>query len=98
MLSGHALATLPIVPARVVPDIASPGIEGWTVTRPDGKGEWIFIYTETVIFRWRERGENHECLPRLASVIVHEARRFHHGAEQRRRSAWFSSSVRGRNG
>ena len=83
LLAGPGLATLPIELASSAPDGASQGVEGWTIHRAEGQGERIVIYTESGIFRcarWpHDSFLSHECLVRLASVIVHEAWHFRHG-------------------
>jgi hypothetical protein len=71
--AGKAQASLPIFLAATTPAGASAGVEGWTVSGRDGKGERIFIYSGSAIFRCAMRGNNHRCQLRLASVIVHEA-------------------------
>jgi hypothetical protein len=82
-LAGPGLATLPIELASSTPDGASQGVEGWTLYRADGQSERILIYTRSGIFRcarWpHDDLLSHECLVRLASVIVHEAWHFRHG-------------------
>jgi hypothetical protein len=76
-LAGPRIAKLPIELASSVPDGASPGVEGWTSYRANGEGERISIYTGSAIFRCarlpHENPQSHECVLRLASVIVHEA-------------------------
>ena len=85
-LAGPGLATLPIELASSAPDGASQGVEGWTIYRADGQSERIFIYTGSGIIRcarWPHDGLlSHECLVRLASVIVHEAWHFQHGRSE----------------
>ena len=82
-LAGPGLAALPIELASSAPDGASPGVEGWIASGADGRAERIVIYTGSGIFRcakWpHDRFLSHECLIRLASVIVHEAWHFRHG-------------------
>ena len=81
LLAGRP-GRLPIALASGLPDGASQGIEGWTVPRADGKGERIFVYTGSEIFRCASKGKNYQCLLRLASVIVHEAWHFRNGASE----------------
>jgi hypothetical protein len=82
-LAGPGLSALPIELASSAPDGASPGVEGWTISGADGQAERIVIYTRSGIFRcarWPHDGPlSHECLVRLASVIVHEAWHFRYG-------------------
>jgi hypothetical protein len=82
LLSGLSVAGLPIALASVPPDGASQGIQGWTVPRADGKGEQIFVYTGSKIFRCASERRNYQCVLMLASVIVHEAWHFKHGARE----------------
>jgi len=82
-LVDRAVARLPIVLTAMMPDIASPGIQGWTSMGPDGNGERIFIYTGSDVFRCaRPSNENRQCVVKLASVIVHEAWHFRHGGSE----------------
>jgi hypothetical protein len=82
LLAGRSVAGLPIALASVLPDGASKGVEGWTIPRADGKGEQIFVYTGSEIFRCASKGENSQCVLRLASIIVHEAWHFRNGASE----------------
>ena len=86
MLTGFAIAKLPIELVSVPPNGASPGVEGWTLYRADGQGERIFVYSGSAIFRCASQPdkntESHQCLLRLASVIVHEAWHFRHGRQE----------------
>ena len=86
VLTGFAIAKLPIELASVAPDGASQGVEGWTLYRADGQGERIVVYSESAIFRCASRPdkntESHQCLLRLASVIVHEAWHFRNGRQE----------------
>jgi len=86
VLAGFAIAKLPIELASVAPNGASPGVEGWTVYGADGQGERIFVFSESEIFRCASRPdkntESHQCLLRLASVIVHEAWHFRNGRQE----------------
>jgi hypothetical protein len=83
LLAGPGLTKLPIELASSAPDGASRGVEGWTLYGTDGQSEKIFIYTGSGIFRcarWPHGDlQSHECLVRLASVIIHEAWHFRHG-------------------
>ena len=82
LLAGRS-GRLPIALASVLPDGASSrGIEGWTIPRADGKGEQIFVYTASEIFRCASKGKNYQCLLRLASIIVHEAWHFRNGGSE----------------
>src|SRR5262245_41214326 len=83
LLTSLEIGRLPIDLTSVLPDSASPGIEGWTIPRTDGKGERIFVYTGSDIFRCASKGENYQCRLRLASIIVHEAWHFKHGPSER---------------
>ena len=86
VLTGYAIAKLPIELASVAPNGASQGVEGWTLYRADGQGERIVVYSESAIFRCASRPdtntESHQCLLRLASVIVHEAWHFRNGRQE----------------
>ena len=86
VLTGYAIAKLPIELASVAPNGASQGVEGWTLYRADGQGERIVVYSESAIFRCASRPdtntESHQCLLRLASVIVHEAWHYSHGRQE----------------
>ena len=86
VLTGFAIAKLPIELASVAPNGASQGVEGWTLYRADGQGERIVVYSESAIFRCASRPdkntESHQCLLRLASVIVHEAWHFRNGRQE----------------
>ena len=83
LLAGLATAKLPISLASVKPDTASAGIQGWTTVGADGRGERIHIYNGSGLFRCaRPSNENYQCVLKLASVIVHEAWHFRHGASE----------------
>jgi len=78
-LAGESRAKLPISLTSVKPDSASAGVQGWTTVGPDGRGERVFIYSASPLFRCaRASNENYQCLVKLASVIVHEAWHFRH--------------------
>lgn len=76
VLAGFSAAKLPIVLTSVMPDIAAPGTLGWTSVGRNGKGERIFIYSNSAAFRCARAQENRQCLLKVASVIVHEAWHF----------------------
>ena len=82
VLAGGSGAGLPIVLTSVLPNGASPGVEGWTIHRADGSGEQIFVYAGSAVFRCASTGNNRQCLLRLASIIVHEAWHFKHGGNE----------------
>jgi hypothetical protein len=79
LLAGQSIATLPIVLTSIRPDTASADAQGWTSVGRDGRGEQIFLYTESASFRCaRPSSENYQCLLKLASVIVHEVWHLRH--------------------
>jgi hypothetical protein len=86
LLAGPAIAKLPIELVSVAPDGASHGVEGWTTYHGDGRGERIFVYTGSAIFscatRPGQNPESHQCVVRLASVLVHEAWHFRNGRQE----------------
>jgi len=86
LLVGPGIVKLPIELTPSAPPGATPGVEGWTSFRADGQGERIFVYTGSPVFRcaeWTLQGPgSHECVLRLASVIVHEAWHFTNGREE----------------
>lgn len=86
LLTGPAIAKLPIELASVLPDGASSGIEGWTLYRADGQGERILVYTGSKIFRCatepQQDPQRYQCALRLASVLVHEAWHFRNGRQE----------------
>ena len=80
-------AGVPIVLASILPDLASPGAEAWTVFREDGKGDRVVVYTESRVFICASRDRPvhvnpYECLLKLASIIVHEAWHFKNGPDE----------------
>jgi len=79
-LAGQAAAGIPLVLVSESPDGFSQGVQGWTTTGPDGRGDRVFLLTESPAFRCARR-ERHDfqCRLKLASVIVHEAWHFRHG-------------------
>ena len=82
-LAGRSIAKLPITLASVAPDTASTGVLGWTSVNAAGNGERIFLYTGSATFRCaRPSRENYQCVLKLASVLVHEAWHFRHGANE----------------
>jgi hypothetical protein len=82
VLAGPDVAGLPIELASVLPNAASKGAEGWTIAGDSGKGERIFVYTGSEIFRCASTRDNHECLLRLASILVHEAWHIRNGPRE----------------
>jgi hypothetical protein len=83
LLAGIATAKLPVSLASVKPDTASAGVQAWTTVGGDGRGERIYIYSGSDLFRCaRPSNENYQCLLKLASVILHEAWHFRHGASE----------------
>ena len=83
MLAGRSIAKLPIVLVSVTPDTASAGVQGWTTRDATGKAERIFLYTGSGLFRCaRPSNETYQCVLKLASVLVHEAWHFRHGANE----------------
>ena len=83
MLAGQSIAKLPIVLVSVTPDTASPGVQGWTSRDDNGKADRIFLYTGNGVFRCaRPSNGNYQCILKLASVLVHEAWHFRHGADE----------------
>jgi hypothetical protein len=86
LLAGPRIARLPIELSPLAPDGASPGVEGWTIYHADGQAERISVYTGSEIFRcarWPHLNpQSHECVMRLASVVVHEAWHFSNGRQE----------------
>jgi hypothetical protein len=86
LLVGPRIGKLPIELAPIAPDGTSHGVEGWTIYRADGQGERIAVFTGSEIFRcarWpHQNPQSHECVLRLASVIVHEAWHFSNGRQE----------------
>jgi hypothetical protein len=78
-LAGLSAAKLPIVMTSVMPDTLSPGTVGWTSVGRNGKGERIFVYSNSAAFRCARARKDRQCLLKVASVIVHEAWHFRHG-------------------
>jgi len=73
----------PVTLVSTVPPEASQGIEAWTRFGTNGSAERVFVYTGSDIFRCaRWPLSMHQCLVRLASVLVHEAWHFEHGKNQ----------------
>ena len=74
---------LPVVLASVLPHGASPTAEGWTTYAADGRGERIFVYSGSDMFRCaRWPLSMRQCLLRLASVLVHEDWHFRYGRSE----------------
>ena len=74
---------LPVALTSVLPPGASPTAEGWTVYGSDGRGERIFLYTGSDMFRcalWPR--SMRQCLLRVASVLVHEDWHCRHGRSE----------------
>jgi hypothetical protein len=68
VLAGLDRANLPITLATALPASASHGIEAWTSFDADGRGERIFIYIGSDIFRCaRWPFGMRQCRVRLAS-------------------------------
>jgi hypothetical protein len=83
LLAGSQFARLPITVTSVRPPASSEGVEGWTIFRPDGTGERIFVYAGTDFFRCASWPLSmSQCLLRVASVIVHEAWHFRNGRSE----------------
>jgi hypothetical protein len=83
LLAGRAATGVPLVLVSEAPDGASPGIQGWTTTGPDGRRDRVFLLTESPAFRCaRRERDNFQCRLKLASVIVHEAWHFRHGGDE----------------
>ena len=84
-LAGPQLyAHLPFVLVSELPRTASPGAEAWTVFDEHGKGDRIFVYTRSRTFQCASapRGDQEQCLLKLASVIVHEAWHLRNGLDE----------------
>ena len=77
-----AAAHVPIVLASAPPDGATQGVEGWTTFGETGRGEQIFVYTESETFRCARTTREFQCLLKLASIIVHEAWHFMNGRDE----------------
>src|SRR5262245_31393594 len=76
-LAGLERANLPITLVAVAPATASHGMEAWTSFDAEGKGEQIFVYTGSDMFRCaRWPLGMRQCRIRLASALVHEAWHF----------------------
>jgi hypothetical protein len=75
---------LPILLTSELPWTASPDAEAWTVFFEDGKGDRIFVYTGSRVFRCASVGHraDFQCVLKLASIIVHEAWHHEHGPEE----------------
>jgi hypothetical protein len=72
-LAGRHVVRFPITLVSVLPDGASPGIEAWAVREAAHDGR-VFVYTGSKVFLCaRMLPGNHQCLVKLASIIVHEA-------------------------
>ena len=83
LLAALDEAHLPVVLTSVLPPSASPTAEGWTTYTADGRGERIFVYTGSDMFRCaRWPLSMHQCLLRLASVLVHEDWHSRHGRSE----------------
>lgn len=84
LLAGPSVAGLPIVLAAVPPDVASRGVEAWTLHTPDGHGERIVVYSGSDVFRCASHPDrlDYQCLLKLASAIIHEAWHYRHGLEE----------------
>jgi hypothetical protein len=84
LAAGSGIASLPIELASTPPDHASRGIEAWTVFRDDGQAARILVYTASRVFRCASdpRNRGHECVLKLASIIVHEAWHFRNGQSE----------------
>ena len=82
-LSAPDRASLPITLATVAPASASRGVEAWTTYDAVGRGERIFVYTGSDMFRCASRRlAMRQCRIRLASVVVHEAWHFENGPNE----------------
>ena len=82
ILAGLDRANLPITLATVTPASASLGVEAWT-SYDDECGDRIFVYTGSDMFRCASPPlAMHQCLLRLASVVVHEAWHLEHGRDE----------------
>ena len=82
-LAGLDRADLPMALTSVAPVSASRGVEAWTSYDREGKGEQIFVYTGSDIFRCANWPlAMRQCLVRLASVLVHERWHFENGRDE----------------
>ena len=73
----------PVTLTSIAPPVASEGIEAWTSYGPNGSGDRVFVYTGSEIFRCaRWPLSMHQCVVRLASVLVHEAWHLEHGKNE----------------
>ena len=84
IMTGLQATRLPIVLTSELPVTGSIGAEAWTVYDEDGKGDRIFVYTQSRAFRCASvlHRDQYQCLLKLASVIVHEAWHLRKGPDE----------------
>jgi len=83
-LAGRQWARLPIVLTSTLPSAVSPNAEAWTVYDEACKGDRVFLYTRSGVFQCASEKHplQHQCLLKLASVIVHESWHLEHGPDE----------------
>jgi len=83
-LAGLQPARLAVVLTPTLPRAVSPNAEAWTIYDETCKGDRIFLYTRSGVFRCAsdEQPLQHQCLLKLASVIVHESWHLEHGPDE----------------
>lgn len=83
-LSGLSSRHLPVVLTSALPSAVSPGADAWTVYDEQGHGDRIFVYTRGRTFQCASasRDAQHQCMLRLASLIVHEAWHLQNGLDE----------------
>jgi hypothetical protein len=73
---------LPIMLAPTTPEGSSLGVEAWIIADRDGPRR-IVVYTRSETFRCASAlPRDHQCLLKLASVLVHEAWHLMHDASE----------------
>ena len=84
LLAGPSVAGLPIVLAAVPPDVASRGVEAWTLYAQDGHADRIVVYSGSGLFRCASDPNrlDYQCLLRLASAIIHDAWHYKRGLDE----------------
>ena len=78
-------ANLPIVLAAAPGRDVESAAEAWTTRDSTDRPEQIVVSSSSAVFRCAMPPvENHQCLLKLASILIHEEWHFRHGADERR--------------